>query len=164
MRLSLVRRLSRRKWVSRHVRLGESVMSTYPTIVPYLAVSDAAAALEFYKQAFGAKETMRVPGQDRGIMHAEVLVNGGLIMLTDSTPEMGFPAPKPGDQVPVGIMVQWDKPADVDAMFAQAVAAGGTAETAPRDEPWGARFAGIVDPFGQRWWLHAPLPGTTAKA
>jgi PhnB protein len=129
----------------------------YPTIVPYLAVSDAAAAIDFYKRAFGAQEKMRVPGENRGIMHAEVLINGGLVMLTDSAPEMGFPAPNPGDRVPVGIMVAWTKPAEVDAVFARAVEAGGTAETEPRDEPWGSRFAGVIDPFGQRWWLHAPL-------
>jgi PhnB protein len=114
-----------------------------------------APPFDFYKRAFGAEEKMRLPGENRGIMHAEILINGGLIMLTDSAPEMGFPAPKQGDQVPVGIMVCWSKPADVDAIFANAVAAGAAAETEPRDEPWGARFAGVIDPFGHRWWLHA---------
>jgi PhnB protein len=102
---------------------------------------------------------MRVPGAERGIMHAEVLINGGLIMLTDSAPELGFRAPRPDDQVPVGIMVGWDRPADVDAIYARAIAAGGTSETEPRDEPWGARYAAVRHPFGQRWWLHAPLAG-----
>jgi PhnB protein len=134
-------------------------MSNYPTIVPYLAVADAAAAIAFYESAFGAEEKMRVPGAERGIMHAEVLINGGLIMLTDSAPDLGFPAPRPDDQVPVGIMVRWDRPAEVDAIYARAIAAGGTSETEPRDEPWGARYVAVRDPFGQRWWLHAPLPG-----
>jgi PhnB protein len=132
-------------------------VSYYPTIVPYLAVADAAAAIDFYTSAFGAEEKMRVPGAERGIMHAEVLINGGLIMLTDSAPEVGFPAPRAGDQVPVGIMVCWDRPADVDAIYARAISAGGTPETPPRDEPWGARYAAVRDPFGQRWWLHAAL-------
>jgi Glyoxalase/Bleomycin resistance protein/Dioxygenase superfamily len=78
-------------------------VSYYPTIVPYLAVSDAAAAIDFYKRAFGAEEKMRVPGENRGIMHAEVLINGGLIMLTDSAPEQGFPAPNAGELVPSGL-------------------------------------------------------------
>ena len=132
-------------------------MTSYPTIVPYLAVADAAAAIEFYQRAFGAEERLRVPGPDRAVMHAEILVNGGLFMLTDSAPQVGFPAPAPGDKVPVGIMVAWPKPEDVDAIHARAVAAGAASETAPRDEPWGARFAAVTDPFGQRWWLHAPL-------
>ena len=56
-------------------------------------------------------------------------------------------------------MVRWPDPADVDRLFAQALAAGGTAETEPRDEPWGARFAGILDPYGHRWWLFAMQAG-----
>jgi len=131
-------------------------MATYPTIVPYLSVSDAPAAIDYYKRAFGAEERMRVPGPDRAVMHAEILVNGGLVMLTDSSPENGFTAPAAGQRAPVGIMVAWPSPADVDRVFAQAVAAGGAAEVEPRDEPWGARFAAVADPFGQRWWLHAP--------
>jgi PhnB protein len=132
-------------------------MTSYPTIVPYLAVADAAAAIDFYKRAFGAEERMRVPGPDRAVMHAEILVNGGLVMLTDSAPQVGFPAPAPGEKVPVGIMVAWPTPADVDAIHARAVAAGAGSETEPRDEPWGARFAAVTDPYGQRWWFHAPL-------
>jgi len=132
-------------------------MTSYPTIVPYLAVADAAAALDFYKRAFGAEERMRVPGPDRAVMHAEILVNGGLVMLTDGAPQVGFPAPASGDKVPVGIMVAWSTPMDVDAMHARAVAAGASSEIEPRDEPWGARFAAVTDPYGQRWWLYAPL-------
>ena len=129
---------------------------SYPPIVPYLSVTDAAGALDFYRRAFGAAETLRVPGEgERGIMHAETRIGEGLVMLTDSAPGAGFAAPAPGVPVPVGIMVRWPDPADVDRLFAQAVAAGGTAETEPRDEPWGARFAGIVDPYGHRWWLFA---------
>jgi PhnB protein len=45
----------------------------------------------------------------------------------------------------------------VDAIHARAVAAGASSEIEPRDEPWGARFAAVTDPYGQRWWLHAPL-------
>ena len=135
-------------------------MSTYPTIVPYLAVHDATAAIEFYKQAFGAEERLRVPGPTRPVMHAEILINGGLVMLTDSAPEVGFAALEKGTKVPVGIMVAWSRPEEVDAVFRRAVEAGGIVETEPRDEPWGARFAGIVDPSGHRWWLHAALPRT----
>src|SRR4051812_30521056 len=113
-------------------------MTSYPTIVPYLAVADAAAAIDFYKRAFGAEERLRVPGPDRTVMHAEILINGGLVMLTDSAPHVGFPAPAPGEKVPVGIiMVAWPKPEDVDAIHARAVAAGAASNTEPRDEPWG---------------------------
>ena len=135
----------------------------YPPIVPYLAVADAASAIDFYARAFGAEEKLRVPGEGgRGIMHAEVKIGDGLVMLTDPAPEGGFEPLPAGTRLPVGIMVAWPRPADVDAIFRQAVEAGGTPEIEPRDEPWGARFAGIVDPFGHRWWLHSPLSSSAA--
>jgi PhnB protein len=130
----------------------------YPPIVPYLAVRDAAAAIDFYIRAFGAEEKLRVPGENgRGIMHAEVRIGAGTVMLTDPAPSLGFNPPAPGERAPVGIMVALPTPAEVDALFRRATEAGGEPETEPRDEPWGARFAGIVDPWGHRWWLHAPL-------
>jgi PhnB protein len=120
-------------------------MTDYPAMIPYLSVADAEAAIDFYCRAFGATEKLRVPGKDRKIMHAEVRVGEALVMLTDSAPELGFPA------------AQWPSAADVDRLHDQAVAAGGTSETAPRDEPWGARYAAVRDPFGHRWWLFAML-------
>jgi PhnB protein len=132
-------------------------MTDYPAMIPYLSVADADAAIDFYRRAFGATEKLRVPGQDRRIMHAEVRVGAALVMLTDSAPDLGFAAPGEGDRVPVGLMVRWPSPADVDRLHDQAVAAGGTSETAPRDEPWGARYAAVRDPFGHRWWLFAML-------
>ena len=130
-------------------------MSEYPAMIPYLSVADADAAIDFYRRAFGATERLRVPGKDRNIMHAEVVVGEALVMLTDELPN--FPAAQAGDKVPVGLMVQWPAPADVDRLHDQAVAAGGTSDTAPRDEPWGARYAAVRDPYGHRWWLFAML-------
>ena len=130
----------------------------YPPIVPYLAVGDAAAAIAFYQAAFGAEEKLRVPGEGgRNVMHAEITINGGMIMLTDAVPEHNFPGPSPDAPVPVGLMLAWPLPDDVDRIFAKAVSLGAKAETQPREEPWGARFAAVTDPWGQRWWLHAPL-------
>ena len=114
---------------------------------------------DFYKRAFGAEERLRVPGPDRTVMHAEILINGGLVMLTDSAPHVGFPAPAPGEKVPVGIimMVAWPKPEDVDAIHARA--RRGVQHRAARRTVGGARFAAMTDPYGQRWWLHALLAG-----
>jgi PhnB protein len=138
-------------------------MTGYPPMMPYLAVADADAAIDFYCRAFGATEKLRVPGKDRKVMHAEVRIGEALIMLTDSAPELGFPAAQPGDKVPVGLMVQWRSPADVDRLHDQAVAAGAVSDTAPRDEPWGARYAALRDPFGHRWWLFAMLQEKEAE-
>jgi PhnB protein len=133
----------------------------YPPIVPYLLVPDGAAALDFLARAFGAEERMRVPGADgRGVMHAEVTVGTGLVMLAEPPRDEAGAYPPPAGPSPVGIMVQLGAPADVERLHERAVAEGGTSEIAPRDEAWGARFAGIVDPSGHRWWLHAPLAGS----
>lgn len=137
----------------------------YPPIVPYLMVPDGAAAIDFLVRALEAKESMRVPGEGgRGVMHAEIKVGDGLVMLAEPPAEGGFDPVPAGASSPVGIMVQLASPAEVERLYALALREGGTSEIAPRDEAWGARFAGITDPSGHRWWLHAPLAGGAAAA
>ncbi len=134
----------------------------YPPVVPYLLVADGAAEIDFLQRAFEAVEQLRVPGENGRLMHAEVIVGTGLIMLAEppgGEGELGSPA----RLAPVGLMIQLDRPADVERLYARALREGGTSEIPPRDEPWGARLAGIVDPAGHRWWLHAPLAGGQAE-
>lgn len=131
----------------------------YPLIVPYLLVSDGDAAINFLVQAFGAEEKMRVPGEgSRGVAHAELLIGGGLVMLAEPPAGGGYDLADATRPLPVGIMVQLESPAEVERLYSQAIGAGGKIDIEPRDEPWGARFAGIIDPFGHRWWLHSALP------
>ena len=130
---------------------------TYPPVVPYLLVPDGAAEIEFLQRAFEAVEQLRVPGENGRLMHAEVIVGTGLIMLAEPPGGQHDPG-RPVPAVPVGLMIQLERAGEVERLYAQALAAGGTSDIAPRDEPWGARLAGIVDPAGHRWWLHAPLP------
>jgi PhnB protein len=130
----------------------------YPPIVPYLLVSDGAAAIDFLVRALGAEEKMRVPGEEgRAVMHAEIVVGKGLVMLAEPPDARGYDLADASRSLPVGIMVQIETPAEVDRLYGQALAAGGRSDIEPRNEPWGARFAGIIDPSGHRWWLHAPL-------
>jgi uncharacterized glyoxalase superfamily protein PhnB len=127
---------------------------------PYLTVKGAADAINLYKRAFGAKEKGRMPAQDgRRLMHADLTINGGTVMLSDEFPEHGGPlAPTNGSPPPVAITIQYKKPAEVDATFQRAVAAGCKSELEPQDMFWDARFAVLTDPFGHRWMLNAPLP------
>jgi PhnB protein len=127
---------------------------------PYLTVRGAADAIAFYKKAFGAKENTRMPAQDgRRLMHADLTINGGTVMLSDEFPEHGGPsAPGNGGAPPVAITIQYSKPAEVDATFRRAVKAGCTSTMEPQDTFWEARFAMLADPFGHRWMLNAPLP------
>ena len=132
-------------------------------ITPYLSVKGASAAIDFYRQAFRAEETVRMLAEDgRRILHAVVAINGGIVMLSDEFPEYnGTPAPTPQRPTSVSVAIEFDTPAEVDATFAQAVAAGANGWMKPESMMWGARFAMLDDPFGHRWMLSAQLPSAT---
>jgi PhnB protein len=134
-------------------------------INPYLTISGAAEAIAFYERAFGAVEKQRMPAQDgKRVLHADLSINGGTVMLSDEFPEHGGPAgPTASKPPPVAIAIQYAKPAEVDATFQRAVAAGCTSTMEPQDTFWEARFAMLVDPFGHRWMLNAPLPKKKSK-
>ena len=96
-------------------------------ITPYLTIKGADKALEFYQEAFGATDIFRHPGEDGRLFHARMTINGGTVMMSDdySKDHGGPPAPTPANPAPVAVSIALDTPAEVDAMFAQAVAAGG---------------------------------------
>lgn len=133
---------------------------TPQTVIPYLTVNSAADAIAFYQRAFGATEEMRLPEKDgKRIMHAQLNVNGGSVYLSDEFRDHDGPiGPINGPKPPVGVLLQFAAPADVDAIYERAVAAGATGGMAPADQFWGARFAMLTDPFGHRWMFNAPLP------
>lgn len=136
----------------------------------YLTVRGAADAIAFYQKAFGAKETARMPAQDgKRVMHAELTFNGGIVMLSDEFPEYGEAAgaplaPSKDKPAAVATTIHYAKPAEVDAIFGRAVEAGCKSTMEPNDTFWEARFAMLVDPFGHRWMLNAPLPKKKAPA
>lgn len=139
-------------------------MDNAPRISPYLTVKGAADAIAFYQKAFDAQENARMPAQDgRRVMHAHLTINGGTVMLSDEFEEFdGGSAPVPGRPSPVSISVSYDRPEEVDAIFARAVAAGSKGVMDPHDAFFGARFAMVEDPFGHRWMLVAMLPQAQA--
>lgn len=113
---------------------------------PYLSVSNAAKAAEFYVEALGAHEVMRMPPDDKGrYMHIHLVINGGSLMLADAFPEHGAPLEKPAGFI---LHLQVD---DVDAAFDKAVKAGGTVVLPVQDMFWGDRYGQFRDPFGVLW-------------
>jgi PhnB protein len=120
----------------------------YHTVTPYLTVDDAAAAIEYYKQAFGAKERVRMNAPDGKVGHAELEIGDSLVMLSDALPQFTARPPKElgGTTGAVFLYVE-----DVDAVTKQAVDAGGTVEMEVADQFWGDRFGSITDPFGHLW-------------
>ncbi len=122
----------------------------YHSITPYLIADDAAAAIAFYKTAFGATELMRLPGPGGKVMHAEIKIGDSPVMLADEFPEMGIRSAKSFGGSPVTILIYTE---DADAMFAQAIAAGAT-ETKPlADQFYGDRSGTVEDPFGHTWTI-----------
>lgn len=126
----------------------KAIPDQYPTATPYLACSGAAKALEFYQQAFGAVEIMRMPMPDGRIGHAEVRIGKSVIMLADEFPEMGFKSPSTLGGSPVTIHIYVE---DVDAFVEKAVAAGAKITQPLQDKFYGDRSANLVDPFGHSW-------------
>jgi PhnB protein len=124
-----------------------------------LTVSDAAAAIEFYKQGFGAVQEGEVhyaPGGQK-IMHAQLVINGSVVMLADDFAEaMGRPPMTPqalgGSPVTLALDLK-----DVQPFWDRAVEAGATVTMPLADQFWGARYGQIVDPFGHKWSMSQTL-------
>jgi PhnB protein len=120
----------------------------FHTVTPYLAVDDAARALDFYKRAFGAQEVMRMDGPDGKIGHAEITIGDSRIMLADEMPGSGCQSPQSLGGTTSGVFLYVD---NVDKTFSQAVSAGAKAESQPTDMFWGDRYGRLKDPFGHSW-------------
>jgi len=120
----------------------------YHTLTPALTVRDAVRAIEFYKQAFGAKERGAMKGPDGKIMHAELMIGDSIIMLTDEFPEFGCLSPQSIGGSPMSLHIYLD---GVDAAFERAVKAGAEVEMPVMDQFWGDRYGKLKDPFGHKW-------------
>lgn len=121
----------------------------FHSVSPYLIARDAAAAIEFYKQAFGAIELMRVPAPDGQLMHSEVQIGDSQIMMADEHPELGYLSPLTLGKSPVGFMLYVE---DADAVYHRAIGAGAKPMAPMADKEYGR--SGIVeDPFGYQWYI-----------
>ena len=123
----------------------------YHSVTPYLIVDDAAAALDFYKAAFGAEEVMRMPMGDR-IGHAEIKIGNSHVMLADEFPERDIRGPKARGGGTSSLMIYLP---DVDTAFRRALDAGGKVDQGMevKDQFYGDRAGTLVDPFGHKWTL-----------
>ena len=119
----------------------------YHSISPALTCKDAARAIEFYKEAFGATEIMRMPGPGGSVAHAELRIGDSVIFVSDEFPGMSA-APSP-TATPSSYLFLYT--ADVDATFNKAIAAGAKESMPVMDMFWGDRFGKVTDPFGHSW-------------
>ena len=131
-----------------------SAAPIYPPLSPSLTVHDAAAAIDFYKRAFGAEERYRLIDPESGkIGHAELTINGALVMLADEYPQFNkAPRTLGGTAVKLGLMTS-----DADADFERAVKAGAEILRPLTDEFYGHRSGNLRDPFGHEWMISQEL-------
>ena len=128
----------------------KSVPEGYPSLSPYLIVSDGAAAIEFYQKVFGATLRMKLDAPGGRVGHAELEIGNGLVMLADEHPEMGALAPTTIGGTPVGLHLYLE---DVDAVAKKAIAAGATLKRPVENQFYGDRLGSIIDPFGHLWHI-----------
>jgi uncharacterized glyoxalase superfamily protein PhnB len=130
------------------------------TVTPHLVCEGAAEAIEYYKKAFNAIETARMPGPGGKLMHAAVQIGDSVVMLVDAFPEWGSMGPKALKGTPVTLHMYVP---DVDATFAQAIAAGAVERLAVTDMFWGDRYGQVVDPFGHVWAIATHIRDMTPE-
>lgn len=120
----------------------------YRTVTPYLIVRGGVNALEFYKKAFNAVEKVRMPMPDGRLGHAEIQIGDSMVMLADEMPERKIVGPETLGGSATGICLYVE---DVDALFQQAIAAGGKVDRPVEDQFYGDRSGTLIDPFGHKW-------------
>ena len=119
-------------------------------VFPYLCVSNAAVAIDFYARAFGAVEKFRLTEPGGRIGHAELEFGPMTVMLSDEYPEAGIRSASAIGATPVSLHLHVD---DADAVIASAVAAGARVEREARDEFYGELSGVVRDPFNHRWLI-----------
>jgi PhnB protein len=122
----------------------------YHSATPYLIVKGAAEAIDFYKRAFGATESLRMADPKGGIAHAEIKIGDSVIMLADEHPNMGYRGPRSLGGSTVSIMLYVT---DVDGTFDRAVKAGAKAQRPVANQFYGDRSGTLEDPFGHIWTI-----------
>jgi PhnB protein len=122
----------------------------YHSVTPYLIVHQAAEAIRFYAQAFGASELLRMEGPDHKIAHAEIQIGDSRIMLADEAPAMKSMSPRTVGGTPVSLMVYVE---DVDRVFSTAIKAGAKETRKVEDMFYGDRSGTLTDPYGHIWHI-----------
>ena len=122
----------------------------FHVITPYLIVKGAADAIEYYKNAFGATELMRLPQPDGRVGHAELKIGDSVFMLADEFPEMKIVGPATLGNTSVGLLLHVE---NADAVFEKAVSLGAKVKKPMADQFYGDRSGTIEDPFGHKWTI-----------
>ena len=132
----------------------------YHTLTTYIAVDNAAEAIEYYTRAFGAKETVRMDAPGGAIGHAELQIGDSTIMLADPFPQSSTKPPIELGGTTASLLMYVE---DVDAAVKKAVDAGGTVTMEPDDQFWGDRMGSVTDPYGHVWQIATHVEDLTPE-
>ncbi len=124
------------------------------SVASYLAIKNAAEAMHFYKEAFGAVEDFRLTGADGKIAHAEMSIGGSLFMVADEFPDFGALGPVSIGGSPVKFTIETD---DAESLFTHAIKIGCTELRGLEDQFYGFRGGMVTDPFGYSWFIQQKI-------
>ena len=131
------------------------------TITPYLAVSDARAAIAWYQDVFAAQiESEPIIMDDQRVGHVELRVGDSVFMMSDEFAEIDVRGPTARGGTSVALVVYVP---DVDRVFAHALDAGGVMERPVEDQFHGSRAGWLRDPWGHRWNVCTPLASVPTR-
>jgi PhnB protein len=122
----------------------------YHNLQPYLMFKSCAEAIAFYTKVFGAQERMSMKDDNGRVQHAEMQIGDSVLMMADENPQIEAFAPAHYGGSPVSLMVYVEH---CDTTYHQALAAGAKSLREPADQFYGDRMAGVLDPFGYKWWI-----------
>ena len=121
---------------------GEKIPEGLRAVTPYLALEDTKRFIQFIKEAFGAQEKLVVPAPGGGVAHAKIAIGDSILEMSD--------AHGPYKPMPCGLHLYVP---DADAVYEQALRAGAKSLMPPADQPYGDRSGGVIDPFGNQWFI-----------
>jgi PhnB protein len=114
----------------------------FHTVTPYLFADGSTRLIKFLREAFNAAVTMRKDRPDGAVIHAEVRIGDSMVMLGEASPEI--------EPMPTSIYLYVP---DCDAVYQQALTAGGISVLEVMNFPSGERYGGVKDPCGNVWWI-----------
>ncbi len=138
----------------------QPIPAGYHTVTPYMTIRDCAKAIEFYKKAFGAIETVRIPGPENRIMHAEIKIGDSVLMMTDENTEWNNKGPELLGGSPISVLLYV---VNVDEVFKRALKEGATVVKEVKNEFYGDRMGTLKDPYGHTWSIGTHIEDVSPK-
>jgi len=136
------------------------VPAGYNTVQPYLMYVNTAEAIAWYTKVFGATEKLCMKDNNGRIVHAEIVIGSSVLMMADEHPEIGAFATAHYGGSPVGLMMYSE---NCDATYKTALDSAATSLREPADQPYGDRMAGVLDPYGYKWWIAHSLNNSAER-